>query len=121
MIDIGKLLEVVIMAKPGNKNNKARCEKYKAQGRREINKKKKAIKHQKLMEKFAKRKAEGKTYTYTPNPYKKDSKEYIKEQNSRARKNTSHKSDIAQFESVMRKLENELLKQKELSKKEKAG
>lgn len=104
------------MAKPGNKNNKARCEKYKMQGRREINKKKKQEKHEQLMNKFKKRKEEGKTYSYKPISFPKNSKEYIKEKNTRARKNTSHKTPLAKFTSIMRKLDNELMKQKELEK-----
>lgn len=103
--------------KVGNKSHKARCERYKQQGRRLINKKKKQEKHMKLMEKFAKRKEEGKTYTYKPIPFAKDSKEYIKEKNLRARKNYTHRPALAIYESVMKKLDNELLKQKELEKK----
>ena len=104
--------------KAGNKSHKARCEKYKQTGRRLINKEKKAEKHKKLMEKFAKRKEEGKAYEYEPNPYKKGSKEYIAEANKRARKNTDHKTPIANFDSVMQHAENYVnqLKQEEKMK-----
>lgn len=105
------------MAKPGNKNNKARCEKYKQQGRREINKRKKQEKHKKLMDKFAKRKESGKTYEYKPNPYKKDSKEYIREANIRAEKNKDKMLPISRFDSIMQKADNYLLKLKNEEKK----
>lgn len=105
------------MAKPGNKNNKARCEKYKQMGRREINKAEKQKRHQKRMEKFAKRKEEGKCYEYKPNPFKKDSKEYIAEANARARKNIDHKLPMSRFDSVMRKVDNYLLKIKNEEKR----
>ncbi len=42
------------MAKP-NKAHKARCERYKSRGQREINKEIKQQRHKKRMEKFAKR------------------------------------------------------------------
>ncbi len=92
--------------KVGNKSHKARCEKYKQTGRRLINKQKKAEKHKKLMEKFAKRREEGKSYEYEPNPYKKGSKEYISEANERARKNENHKLPISNFDSAMQHAEN---------------
>jgi len=92
--------------KAGNKSHKARCEKYKQTGRRLLNKEKKAEKHRKLMEKFAKRREEGKAYEYEPNPYKKGSKEYIAEANERARKNENHKLPISNFDSAMQHAEN---------------
>ena len=105
------------MAKQGNKNNKARCEKYKQMGRREINKAEKQKRHQKRMERFAKRKENGKSYQYKPNPFKKDSKEYIAEANARARKNTNHKLPISKFDSIMRKVDNYLLELRNEEKK----
>lgn len=50
--------------KAGNKNHKARCEKYKSSGRRLINKQKKAEHHKKRMQRFADRREAGKTYQY---------------------------------------------------------
>ena len=55
------------MAKPGNKNNKARCDKYKQQSRRAKNKALKQERHEKRMARFAKRKAEGKDYANRKN------------------------------------------------------
>lgn len=45
--------------------NKAQCKAYKDSGRREQNKRNKQAKNQKRIERFAKRKEEGKTYTYS--------------------------------------------------------
>jgi len=103
--------------KVGNKAHKARCEKYKQTGRRLINKQKKAEKHKKRMERFAKRKEEGKSYKYTPNPYKKGSKEYIEEANNRSRKNEDHSSPVSIFDSMMQKAKNYFEKQKNEEKK----
>ena len=105
------------MAKPGNKNNKARCERYKHENRRAINKEKKAKKHEKLIAKFKKRKKENKTYKYCAIPFEKDSLEYNREKQKRAEKNKSKKLPISQFDSLMQKLENEILEQKILEKK----
>lgn len=44
--------------------NKKRCEKYKASGNRERNKILKQERHKKRMERFAKRREEGKNYVY---------------------------------------------------------
>lgn len=97
--------------KAGNKSHKARCEKYKQQNRRGINKQKKAERHQKRMDKFAKRREEGKTYKYTPNPYKEGTKEHIRENNLCASKNVSHSTETSYFDSVMKKLDNRIAKE----------
>ena len=104
--------------KVGNKNHKARCERYKQSGRRIINKQKKAERHKKRMEKFAKRREEGKTYQYTPIPYKEGTKEYIEEKRNRASKNVSHSTPTSIYDSVMRKLDNRLAKEREALKVE---
>ena len=110
--------------KAGNQKHKERCKKYKQEGRREVNKVKKQEKHKKRMAKFLKRKEEGKTYSYVPNPFKKNTKEYAREANKRKRKNKSHKLDIAIWDSLMRKTQNIVDKEKALEKivkEEKSG
>ena len=102
--------------KAGNKSHKARCEKYKQSGRRIINKQEKAKRHEKRMQRFAKRREEGKTYKYTPNPYKEGTKEYIKEKNKRASKNVNHSTPTEYFDSVMGKLRYKLSKERELER-----
>lgn len=69
-------------------------------------------------ERMAKRREAGKTYKYQPNPYKKGSREWVDEEFARAEKRKSHKFPYAKWTSTMKKLENELLKEKlEKSKK----
>jgi hypothetical protein len=56
------------MAKIKNASNKKRYERYKQENRRGINKEKKAKRHKKRMECFAKRREEGKNYKYQKKP-----------------------------------------------------
>lgn len=72
-------------------------------------------------ERMNKRREAGKTYTYKPNPFPKDSDEYYEEQWNRAHKNISHKTPVARWTSIMAKLENQLAKEKlERSRNKKA-
>ena len=57
------------MAKIKNPSNKKRYERYKQENRRGINKEKKQKRHQKRLERFAKRREEGKNYSYEKSPY----------------------------------------------------
>ena len=104
--------------KAGNKNHKERCKRYKQEGRRNTNKLKKQKRHEKRMQKFAKRKEEGKTYQYEPIPYKKGSAEYIREENIRSHKNDSKKTEYQIWDSIMRKVQNIVNKEKALHKLE---
>ena len=61
----------------------------------------------------------GKTYVYKPNPYKKGSDEYHDEQWNRVYKNVSHKTPLAKFDSIMKKMENELEERERLAKERK--
>lgn len=92
--------------------NKKSCEKYKLSGRKVENKAIKQAKHEKRMTKFAKRKEEGKAYEYTPVPFVKGSKEYNRESAVRAEKNVSRKTPLQNMTSIMRKLENQLAKER---------
>lgn len=51
-------------------------------------------------------------YTYKPNPFPKDSKEYWKEANDRAKKNKNHKLPLAYLTSFFTKVDNDLAKKK---------
>ena len=104
------------MAKIKNPSNKKRYDRYKQENRRALNKKRKAARHQKRMQKFADRKAKGKLYQYEPNPYKKGSKEYILEQNARRAK-TQAPLTIAKWDSIMSKLQNAINRKKAEAKK----
>lgn len=102
--------------KAGNKNHKERCKKYKQEGRRILNKAKKKERHEKRVAKFKKRREENKNYTYSPNPYEIGTAEYSREQNLRKQKNESNKTDIAIWDSIMRKVRNITDKEKALEK-----
>lgn len=106
------------MSKPGNQNHRKRYERYKNQGRKDANKKLRQERDEKRRAKFAKRREEGKTYEYTPNPYKKDSADYVHEALIRHEKTLSKKGEFQRTTSVMRKLQNELDK---IAKAEKAA
>lgn len=86
--------------KAGNKKHKERCQRYKQEGRKEKNKTKKQIKHEKRLKKFADRREQGKTYEYKPNPYKKGSDQFLLEENRRREKNRSKKPELQYWESV---------------------
>lgn len=102
--------------KAGNKNHKERCKRYKQEGRRLLNKDKKKKRHEKRLEKFKKRKEEGKSYVYSPNPYEIDTMEYVREENLRQQKNKPHKTDVAIWDGIMRKVQNITDKEKALAK-----
>lgn len=63
-------------------------------------------------EKMNKRKASGKTYTYRPNPFEEGTQEYYEEMYNRRHKNRSHKTEVAQWDSIMTKLNNRVAKEK---------
>lgn len=77
----------------------------------------KSNKGMKLAKKFAKRREEGKTYEYKPNPFPKGSEEYILEQNNRRRKNAKDLTTFRHFESVMGKLDYRMKKHSEAIRK----
>ena len=54
------------MEKDKHGKHKESCKKYQSEGRREKNKAIRQQKHEKRMAKFAKRREEGKSYTYNP-------------------------------------------------------
>ena len=72
----------------------------------------KITKHEKRMARFAKRREEGKAYEYNPNPFTKGTKEYIQEERQRAEKNVSHKTPLQTMASIMKKLDNQLAKER---------
>lgn len=72
----------------------------------------KANRPDKRAEKFAKRRAEGKTYVYKPNPFAKGSDEWREEEYERAHKNDSKKPELQKWTSTMAKLNNQLEKEK---------
>lgn len=94
------------MAKIG-KNKKA-CEKYKQSGRKAFNKIAKQERAKKREERFAKRREEGKAYTYEPNFFKEGTREYWKEKYKREAKNVDHRTEYQRIKSLTSKLNNEI-------------
>ena len=88
--------------KAGNKNHKDRCQRYKSEGRRELNKKKKAARHEKRMKRFADRKAAGKCYQYDKKKTEKKIKDRIP---IGTNLNSSKKTEYAEWDSIQRKLD----------------
>jgi hypothetical protein len=62
--------------------------------------------------KFAKKREEGRAYEYKPIPYAKGTVEYAHEKLERAEKTVSKKTPVARLTSLMRKLDNQLAKEK---------
>ena len=79
----------------------------------------KITKNEKRVAKFDKRREEGKTYKYQPIPYVKGTKEYNEERKNRAEKNVNHKTPLQNMTSIMRKLENQLAKERAARKERK--
>lgn len=69
-------------------------------------------KEERRQAKFAKKREEGRTYEYKPIPYAKGTVEYAHEKLARAEKTVSKKTPVARFTSIMRKLDNQLAKEK---------
>ena len=92
--------------------NKKKCEEYRRQGRRLINKDLRAQKHLSKIEHFAKRKEEGKSYKYKP-----PTNEH--EKNLRAKKNVNRKTLFQRWESVFAKLDREIEKNTQARKERK--
>lgn len=74
----------------------------------------------KRQEKFAKKRESGNIYVYQKNPYKKGTNEYNREADERREKNKSKKTEVAQWDSVMSKLNAWIIKDKEAKIKAKA-
>ena len=102
--------------KAGNKSHKARCEKYKQTGRRAINKQKKAERHSKRMQRFADRKAAGKCYEYSKERTDKKRENHVPIGTNIGSNRGIH-TDVAKWDSVYSKVNNDYVKQKkEMSK-----
>ena len=104
------------MARPGN--NKKRCEKYSRSGHKELNKQLRQERNEKRIARFKKRREEGKTYQYKPNPYKEDTSDWVREKLIRHEKSLPyrHMTEHEKWKSIMRKLNNELAAQEKAEK-----
>lgn len=99
--------------------HKQKYDAYKMGGRKIINKQLKQEKHKKRMAASAKRKEEGLTYEYKPNPFPKDSYEYNQEKRIRAEKCKDRRTPEAKIRSIMAKLDNYLAKKSQEAKESK--
>lgn len=116
--------------------NKAQCKAYKDSGRREQNKRAKQAKNQKRIERFAKRKEEGKTYTYSKEKAAQKIRTALSEYNTTTKdfekikeivtrdllapnqgSNQAKHTPYSKWKSIMRKLDNEVAMKKNLIKK----
>ena len=96
------------MAKDKHGKHKEWCKNYKASGQREVNKVKKQERHEKHLAYFAKRREEGKTYTYQKNPYEKDSREWLTERAKRAEKEHRDSNEYRHYAKVFGRLQRDL-------------
>ena len=106
------------MAKPGT--NKERCKRYTASGHREANKARRQENDKKRTARFAKRREEGKTYEWKPNPFdpEREKRKYVEEARIRAEKNKDHRDSVSRWRSIVRKIDNELAEEAAREKKE---
>lgn len=96
------------MAKDKHGKHKEWCKNYKASGQREVNKVKKQERHEKQLAYFAKRREEGKTYTYQKNPYEKDSRAWLTERAKRADKTYKDSNEYRHYAKVFGRLQRDL-------------
>lgn len=91
---------------------KKRCEHYRTSGNLQTNKLLKQERNKKRIAKFVARREEGKAYEYKFNPHTKGSGAYYEEVSKRAAKNEDVRLPLQKITSIMRKLDNQLAKEK---------
>ena len=84
------------------------CKNYKARGQRETNKAIKQKRHEKRVADFAKRKEEGKTYTYQKNPYEKDTNKWLTERARREEKTYKDPNEYRKYARVFGRLDRDM-------------
>lgn len=92
--------------------NKKRCEHYRLSGNLQTNKLLKQERNEKRIAKFAARREAVKAYEYKPNHHTKGSVAYHQEVNKRAVKNEDVRLPLQKLASIMRKLDNQLAKER---------
>lgn len=99
--------------------NKKKCEHYRLSGNLQTNKLLKQERNEKRIAKFATRCEAGKSYAYKPNPFEKGSDKYIIEAKHRAEKNVDRRLPLQKLTSIMRKLNDQIIKNMAESKTKK--
>lgn len=106
------------MAKDKHGKHKEWCKNYKASGQREVNKVKKQERHEKQLAYFAKRREEGKTYTYQKNPHEKDSRAWLTERAKRASKEYRDPNEYRHYARVFGRLDRDMRAIEEAARQE---
>ena len=105
------------MSKPNKKHNEW-CKGYKTRGQREANKAIKQKHHEKRVADFAKRKEEGKTYSYQKNPFEKDSRKWLTERARREEKTYKDPNEYRKYARVFGRLDRDMKAIEEAARQE---
>ena len=105
------------MSKPNKKHNEW-CKNYKSRGQREINKAIKQERHEKRVAQFAKRREEGKAYSYQKNPYEKESYKWEAEWIRREEKAHKEPNEYKKYARIFGRLDRDLRAIEEAARQE---
>ena len=105
------------MSKPNKKHNEW-CKNYKSRGQREINKAIKQERHEKRVAQFAKRREEGKAYSYQKNPYEKESYKWEVERIRREEKAHKEPNEYKRYARIFGRLDRDLRAIEEAARQE---
>lgn len=105
------------MSKPNKKHNEW-CKNYKSRGQREVNKAIKQKRHEKRVAQFAKRREEGKTYSYQKNPYEKGTYQWELERIRREEKAHKEHNEYKRYARVFGRLDRDLRAIEEAARQE---
>ncbi len=105
------------MSKPNKKHNEW-CKNYKSRGQREVNKAIKQKRHEKRVAQFAKRREEGKAYSYQKNPYEKGSYQWGLERIRREEKVHKEPNEYKRYARIFGRLDRDLRAIEEAARQE---
>ena len=105
------------MSKPNKKHNEW-CKGYKSRGQRAINKVIKQKRHEKRVADFARRKEDGKTYSYQKNPFVKDTREWATERARREEKVYKESNEYKKYARVFGRLDRDMRAIEEAARQE---
>lgn len=105
------------MSKPNKKHNEW-CKGYKSRGQRAINKAIKQKRHEKRVADFARRKEDGKIYSYQKNPFVKDTREWATERARREEKVYKESNEYKKYARVFGRLDRDMRAIEEAARQE---
>lgn len=105
------------MSKPNKKHNEW-CKGYKSRGQRAINKAIKQERHEKRVADFARRKEDGKIYSYQKNPFVKDTREWATERARREEKVYKESNEYKKYARVFGRLDRDMKAIEEAARQE---